>query len=856
MPALILVLGVGCSFLVYSREHVADQERVHNALDLRVEWRTRDIQNKILDASVPVEALSIFIASQIEIDATEFHRFALQSRNDDPVARLTWAPWVTPNKLTAFEALAKNSVQETGADGLLVRAGQRNGYLPVLFEEQFEKRPGLLGFDFMSEPIRRATVERARDEGRPIATPPVPPVTRLERNPSYTLFWPVYEGGNVPASVDARRTTLLGFVTGSFRVNEIFEFAIRDTPDVVETFSLFINQQADKPYGTPVTLYNIATQRVEVGQVPLGQPTSNGLRLVRSFSLFGQDWTLVFDFPPDFVAGLGSSTRWRDLAIGLLLTLLLTIYVAFELRHRLAIEARVVERTRDLRRTTDQLQTIMEASPHAIVCLDPERRVIIWNRSAEQTFGYRPDEVIGRPFPLVLPEERQEFESRLKRIVKGGVLHNLESRRRRKDGTVIETSSSAAAFYDSAGVLQGTIFAIEDATERNQVQRQLIQAQKLETVGQLTGGLAHDFNNILGVIIGNLELAEEHARPNSLTASYRKKALAAAMSAAELVKRLLAFSRRQPLRPEPTDISAVIATVVPILTRTLGEQVRIESKLQPDLWPATSNAAQLESAMLNLAINARDAMPEGGLLSIEAANTTVDRAISQELDGLKPGDYVVLAVSDTGTGISPEVLSRVIEPFFTTKAPGAGSGLGLSMVFGTMKQFGGTAKIYSEVGMGTTVRLYLPRSGQVVTSAQTQMSDAAAATGHERVLMVEDNDQIRAVGLEILQGLGYQVTTAISGDDAIEQLKNGDRFDLLFSDIVMPGHLNGIALAREMRIRDPSIGILLTSGFTNPLTLRKQIDELGASLIVKPYRKIDLANQVRSILDEPTRSAA
>jgi signal transduction histidine kinase len=387
--------------------------------------------------------------------------------------------------------------------------------------------------------------------------------------------------------------------------------------------------------------------------------------------------------------------------------------------------------------------------------------------------------------------------------------------------------------------------------ERNRAQNQLARAQKMEAVGQLTGGLAHDFNNILGVIIGNLDMAGEKLPPDAAAHEPCNEALDAALSAAELVKRLLAFSRRQPLRPKPTNLADVIANVQPLLARTLGEQIKITTASSPNAWLAMADPGQIESAILNLAINARDAMPTGGDLRIEQRNVTIDDAYALAVDDVKIGDYVVLTVTDTGSGMHPDVVARAFDPFFTTKAPGAGSGLGLSMVFGTMRQLGGTARIYSEAGSGTIVMLYLPRASE--EDGEVTGSDVSAPIpgGCECVLMVEDNSQIRAIGAGILRSLGYQVVVAESGDDAMRQVENGQHFDALFSDIVMAGRLNGLALARELRKRKPGLPILLTSGFTSPATAHSDLTELGAELITKPYRKAELAERLRAVLDGP-----
>ena len=394
-----------------------------------------------------------------------------------------------------------------------------------------------------------------------------------------------------------------------------------------------------------------------------------------------------------------------------------------------------------------------------------------------------------------------------------------------------------------------------EIAERNMAQRQLARAQKMEAVGQLTGGLAHDFNNILGAIIGNLDIASEQIARDSPAYGHCDAALDAALSAAELVKRLLAFSRRQPLRPQPTNLAEVIANVLPLLERTLGEHIRVTTASNPHAWLAMADPDQIESAILNLAINARDAMPSGGVLRIEQHDIAVDEAYTLAVEDLKIGDYVLLTINDTGSGMRPEIVARAFDPFFTTKAPGAGSGLGLSMVFGTMKQLGGTARIYSEVGLGTTVMLYMPRAPDAeVEGKDAKQSSEPVRGGSERILMVEDNAQVRTVGAQMLRSLGYQVIVAENGDEAMRYVENGEQFDLLFSDVVMSGGLNGVALAHELRRRRPGLPILLTSGFTSPATASSERAELGAELITKPYRKADLAARLRTLLEQQSNS--
>ncbi len=449
------------------------------------------------------------------------------------------------------------------------------------------------------------------------------------------------------------------------------------------------------------------------------------------------------------------------------------------------------------------------------------------------------------------PEDWPSVRDWLYRLRDGIPQQPIEYRIERPNGDVRIVNVEGQAITDASGAVVKLVGTVQDVTERRQTERQLVQAQKMESVGQLTGGLAHDFNNILGAVIGHLDLAESETQPGSPAAEHCQIALDAALRGAELVKRLLAFSRRQVLYPRPTNLQGVIANLLPLVERALGEHIGITTHFAPQLWPAVADAAQLESAILNLIVNARDAMPQGGTLAIEAANIVVGTTLATTSGELQPGDYAVISVSDTGCGMPPDVLAHVFEPFFTTKGAAAGSGLGLSMVFGTMQQLGGTVLLYSEVDVGTTVRMYLPRAETPIPAQlKTEGSGAPLPTGREHILLVEDNAQIRAVGTAILRGLGYQVTVAETGDEAMQHIEAGTRFDLLFTDIVMPGQLNGIALAQALRARDPATRIVFTSGFSSPVTLRERIAELeGAELIAKPYRKADLALLIHAVLN-------
>jgi PAS domain S-box-containing protein len=379
-----------------------------------------------------------------------------------------------------------------------------------------------------------------------------------------------------------------------------------------------------------------------------------------------------------------------------------------------------------------------------------------------------------------------------------------------------------------------------DINDRRQMEQQLFQAQKMEAVGQLTGGIAHDFNNMLTVVIGNLDSLARALRGTGRNFGRAEMALTGALSCAELTRRLLAFARRQPLQPSPVHLGQMCRNVAKLLGRTLGERIRIEIKGEPNLWQVLADPAQVESSLINLAVNARDAMSEGGTLTIETSNVT---SHGEDAD-IPPGDFVLLSVADTGVGMTADVLERAVEPFFTTKHLGHGTGLGLSMVYGFVKQSGGHVKIESAPNRGTRVRLYLPRSDAIVQPADVAGAEATELSGRDRtILLVEDDAGVRAVTAAMLKELQFTVIEADNGSHALDIVDRQPDIDLLFTDIVMPG-MNGFELGRLAREKRPQLPVLYATGYAASYTA----PEKGADVLAKPYREADLLTKLRVLL--------
>ena len=383
-------------------------------------------------------------------------------------------------------------------------------------------------------------------------------------------------------------------------------------------------------------------------------------------------------------------------------------------------------------------------------------------------------------------------------------------------------------------------------------EERLRQAQKMEVVGQLAGGMAHDFNNILAIIYGNLDLLDEALADRPDLREIVQNTMKAAGRGASLTHQLLAYSRLQPLEPRVLDVGKLMVELTQLLQRTLGETIAVETRVPGDLWRTLIDPNQLEGALLNLAVNARDAMPNGGKLMMEAQNDILDVAYAEQNLEVTPGRYVMLAVTDTGIGMSKEVLERALDPFFTTKPVGQGTGLGLSMVYGFVKQSKGHLKIYSEEGHGTTVRLYLPAAATELEEghgAADQAEHPAAKEG-EVVLVVEDDPMVLRLAVQLLTRLGYQTLDASDAPSALSILEQGGRIDLLFTDVVLPKGMNGTALAAEAERRRPGLRVLYMSGYTADAIIHHGVLDRGVHLLTKPFRRAELARKVRLVLDE------
>jgi PAS domain S-box-containing protein len=519
-----------------------------------------------------------------------------------------------------------------------------------------------------------------------------------------------------------------------------------------------------------------------------------------------------------------------------------------DLTHRVDVE-------QALRESAARLKAVVDTAVDGVILIDALGGVSMFNPACERLFGYSAHEVIGRSVRLLMPSPyREEYDRYFANFHQTGECAFIGIREvlgLRKDGTAFPIDfSMGEAKQDGESSFVGVI---HDLTDSKRTSEQLVQAQKMETVGQLSGGIAHDFNNLLTVIVGNAEFLGEQlsARPDlqRLAGDIAR----AGGRGAELTQRLLAFSRRQTLNPVEFDCNGLLESMRKLLRRTLREDIEVTTAFDADLATAFADPAQLDSAVLNLALNAQDAMPAGGRLTLTTANMSLNDDYQGVHPEVRPGEYIMIALTDSGEGMSKEVLDRVFEPFFTTKEVGKGSGLGLSMVYGFTKQSNGHVAIYSEPGLGTTVRIYLPAAPgkAIAATVGSKTGPQAGATGGETVLVVEDDQFVRSYAVNCLENLGYRVISAVDGNDALRKLASGSNADVLFTDIVMPGGVNGWELAERAVKMRPDLHVLLTSGYALETLAASGRLPPGMAILNKPYRKADLASRLREVLSPP-----
>jgi two-component system cell cycle sensor histidine kinase/response regulator CckA len=503
-------------------------------------------------------------------------------------------------------------------------------------------------------------------------------------------------------------------------------------------------------------------------------------------------------------------------------------------------------------RAENKLHTLIESLPMGLIIADEKGKITDLNESSLRMFGYGREELVGQSIETLLPERLRGSHERHR----GGFTKSPHARpigigmelfARRKDGTEFPVEVSLGPLATKNGTLVSS--TIVDITERKKIEQQLRLGQRMEAIGQLAGGIAHDFNNLLAVIMGCVDIIAEELPAGHAQARKLEMIRNASSSAADLVRQLLAFSRQQMVQPLVIDVREIIERTQAMLERIIGDDIEFKVLIEDSVGSIKADPGQIEQVLLNLAVNARDAMPKGGRLTVRASNVELDGSDKKKHDPVVPGQYVMLSIEDTGCGMDLKTQARIFDPFFTTKAVGKGTGLGLATVYGIVKQTGGYIWVYSEVGQGTVFNVYLPRMGKAVPLVEREHTEMQEMRGSETILVAEDSESLREMAQEYLESIGYTVIAAASGEKALQWAKDFEGpIHLLLTDVVMP-EMSGPELANRLALLRPGVKIIFTSGYADDAIARQGILDPRVAFIQKPYRPKALAKKIRQVLN-------
>lgn len=861
----IFILTLLATFALWRNAQNQAEQELRSDFQAQAQLAVRRIELRMETYEQVARSTQSFLLASSDVTRENFHIFIKALRLDEKFPGI--------QGISLVEAIPKQTldthserVRNAGFPNYIVHPeGIREQYSSIVQIEPFtEVNQRALGFDMLTSPVRRAAMEKARDTGQAAASGKV---TLIQENnsvsqPGLIMYFPVYKRGMQTDTVEQRQTALVEWVGVVFRMNDLMaRLRIERNNDV--SLTIYDNGQVSEETVLYDSINDENVLKKHQAKFEFKQLISVGGRPwavhVKSRSIFE---SRLEKGEPRFLAAAGSMTS--------LILALLVWTLASSRRHALTLANTMTRQLRDsnarLHSEEQRIRVILDNAHDAFIALDLDGRITDWNAKAETTFGWAANEVVGKDFAEVCisPEHRKAHRAWFERfMVPDSPAHRsvVEVEGLHRSGQTIPLELAFASVPTNSGYAVSSF--VRDISERKEAQRKvaartkaledtraaLHQAQKMESLGNLTGGVAHDFNNVLQVISGNIQLIQRLYPHEGPLKPRLVGMLAATERGAKLSAQLLAYARLQPLKPEVVSLGVTIENLEEFLKPALGNAVSLRTIVAENLWNTEIDRDKLENVILNLAINSRDAMPNGGQIVIEMSNVVVsedDIALQAEVS---PGEYVLIRVSDNGKGMSEEVRVQAFEPFYTTKPIGQGTGLGLSMVYGFVKQSGGYLYIKSEIGIGTCINLFLPRSDKA-PNLGTQNGKVPVTGGQEKILVVEDELDVRNTAVTMLEGLGYHIVAAETGEEALKILTSGIKFDLLFTDVVMPGPVSSTALAKQAKQLLPELKILFTSGYSyNALIIDGRL-ERGVNLLSKPYRHDELAMKIRQVLDD------
>jgi len=864
LAAAVLLTGLGVTYAIWSHSLALSRAEARYEFEVAAAKIVSSITENIDGHLQALWGVAALFASNPEMTREQWEAYVSALKLDQrlPGTRgLTYAALVPASErdehIKAIRARGYKNYQ-------IWPQGPRDSYLVVTFLAPLADRTyNALGFDLLSDDARRAAVELARDSGQPVLTAKIALLTRNpspKERPGFLLYVPAYRHGAPLNTVAERRSAFIGVASSPFRANDFIlnPTVVREVKQAGLTMEIYD--------GAGTGAHNLLFRS---DNFPDAKALERDPHFVTTIAehVNNRTWTFKFARSPK----MSQQGDWQmpDLILvsGILISLLTSLVVgtlwlnraqAIEANRRLRADVARREQTEEkLRQSEARFHLLFDRIPLPAFAVDRETlRYFAVNKAAVERYGYSHDEFSQMQITDIRPREDIDAWRQYLDGVRNRHSYSSQLRHRLRDGTIIDVEILAHSF-----ALEGhhlTIEVANDITERLQAERalakseqQLRQAQKLEAIGQLTGGIAHDFNNILTVITGTIEVLADGVAHDAKLSTIARLIDEAAMRGSDLTRSLLAFARRQPLQPQDVDVNDLVVSASRLFRATIGQQIEVESVLEPDLWRAFVDPSLLTTSMLNLALNARDAMPNGGRLQVETSNVVLDDDYVRMIKDVRPGPYVMVSVSDNGVGIPDSLRDKVFEPFFTTKEVGKGTGLGLSMVYGFVKQSGGHIHICSKEGRGTTVRLYLPRASIPLSPDAVTLLPPMVEGGQETILVVEDDALVRDYVTEQLNRLGYVTLVAANASEALAIADKGVEVDLLFTDVMMPGPMDGRQLARALRERRPGLRVLFTSGHSPQAASRECQLDPSVNLLSKPYRTVDLAAKVRQVLDSP-----
>ena len=865
LALVVFCVALLCTFGLWKHERDQADQVLAAEFAFEVRQTTRRIEQRMATYEQVARGTQAFLLGSLDIAREDFRLFVSALRLQEKFPGI--------QGLALIESIPESSldlhtlrIRAQGFPEYAVHpAGERRLYSSII---QIEPFSGLnlraLGYDMLSDETRRIAMERARDTGLAAASGKIKLVQEtsgVQTQAGLVMYLPVYRRGAPVATREERQANLIAWIGAPFRMNDLMAgFGGERSSEIFLTI-----YDGDTP-----SVDSLLYRSEEAG--PTSLMSFSKLASQQKISVAGRTWTLDLHSSPGYEARVDRKMP-HIIAIGGVATSFLLAFLVWALasaRTRAlglatAMTQKLWESNARVKSERRRMQSILDNTHDAFVALNSLGNITDWNTRAESIFGWPASEALGKDLAeLIIPVESREGHragfarflvtqepSVTKRVVEVTGLH--------RSGRLIPLELAVAAVAEKSGIVVSAF--IRDVSERTEAARKeterthaleearaaLQHSQRLEAVGKLTGGVAHDFNNVLQILGGNIQILERlYAQDERLQTRLASMARAVARGA-KLSAQLLAFARRQPLRPVVLDLRSVIEELEDSLCSALGGAVTLQLNMPDRIWNVMVDRSQLENVIMNVALNARDAMPNGGKLTIALQNTVLDAGYVNSHPDASPGEYALIAVSDEGEGMSEAIIAQAFEPFFTTKRPGEGTGLGLSMAYGFVKQSGGHIRLRSRLGHGTLVEIYLPRSAEKRTEQLLQV-DQPVSGGNEHILVVEDDRDVQNAVVLTLEELGYRVTTADNGRNALDLLENGLKPSLLFTDVVMPGSVPSTELANRAKLLVPDIAILFTSGYTHNALVQGGRLNAGVELLSKPYAREELAVKIRQII--------